>query len=513
MDKRIHECPGLKEQDIAFLRKIEAGMAITADVSRADMLLCCLLAPDRALILRHTMPKSTASLYRNDASGRVFTPEEQPLLFRTFRSGSGGHGQKEVLTNGAPVIQDCYAISRDAQQVIAALVFETNMVAYERHRRRNRSFRQAVRWLQDMCLHGLLEETSTLSRFGMYDGVYLVDPQFKVVYMNGIAANMFRSVGIVSDLREQTIGTLEPIDAEMVEQAYQAGKPLERRHESQDGRIWIRKVIPLRMAPVTWQNYWQNWYNVLLRPDLPERDVDAVMVMVHNATEAVQKQRELNVKSAIIQEVHHRVKNNLQTIAAILRIQARRCETDEARQHLTEAVNRILSMSVIHEFLSQDEHRPINVREVCQRVANQVTQVAASPEQQVDIKVSGPNIRLPAGQATPTAMVINELLLNAVEHGARDDQGGRIQVELLDRGDSVEIVVEDNGLGLPPDFDPAQGHSLGLQIVHTLVTDDLKGEFRLESITPDAEAQTNGDGCAGGTRAIVTFPKRSLRAD
>ena len=100
-----------------------------------------------------------------------------------------------------------------------------------------------------------------------------------------------------------------------------------------------------------------------------------------------------------------------------------------------------------------------------------------------------------------------------VEHGARDDQGGRIQVELLDRGDSVEIVVEDNGLGLPPDFDPAQGHSLGLQIVHTLVTDDLKGEFRLESITPDAEAQTNGDGCAGGTRAIVTFPKRSLRAD
>ena len=129
MDKRIHECPGLKEQDIAFLRKIEAGMAITADVSRADMLLCCLLAPDRALIVRHTMPKSTASLYRNDASGRVFTPEEQPLLFRTFRSGSGGHGQKEVLTNGAPVIQDCYAISRDAQQVIAALVFETNMVA------------------------------------------------------------------------------------------------------------------------------------------------------------------------------------------------------------------------------------------------------------------------------------------------------------------------------------------------------------------------------------------------
>lgn len=498
-------------------------MALTADVSRADMLLCCLLAPDRALVVRHTMPKSTASLYRTDATGRIFTPDEQPLLFRTFRSGSGGHGQKEVLTNGAPVIQDCYAISRDAQQVIAALIFETNMVAYERHRRRNRAFRQAVRWLQDMCLHGLLEETSTLSRFGMTDGVYLVDPQFKVVYMNGIAANLFRSVGIVSDLREQSIGTLEPLDGEMVEQAFQTKKPLERRHESQDGRIWIRKVIPLRMAPVTWQNYWQNWYNVLLRADLPERDVDAVMVLVHNATDAVQKQRELNVKSAIIQEVHHRVKNNLQTIAAILRIQARRCESDEARQQLTDAVNRILSMSVIHEFLSQDEHRPINVREVCQRVVNQVAQVVTNPEQEVEISVVGPNIRLPAGQATPTAMVINELLLNAVEHGIRDDQEGRIQVELRDQGDSVEIIVADNGDGLPPDFDLTNGHSLGLQIVHTLVTDDLKGAFRMESIVPVTDGpceQETADGAVtldqcfeSGTRAIVSFPKRSLRAD
>ncbi|NJN82529.1 MAG: sensor histidine kinase [Caldilineaceae bacterium] len=234
----------------------------------------------------------------------------------------------------------------------------------------------------------------------------------------------------------------------------------------------------------------------------------------------MEKQRELNVKSAIIQEVHHRVKNNLQTIAAMLRIQARRSESEETKQALTGAVNRILSMSVIHEFLSQDEHRPINIRDVCQRIADQVTRVAASPDQEIDIRVQGPTIRLPASQATPMAMVVNELLLNALEHGLADVNQGQILIELGDLGDAVQIVVQDDGAGLPPGFDPEQSKSLGLQIVHTLVTDDLKGELRLET-GATLEHPTDGEHIGGGkalstqigTRAIVTFPKRSLRVD
>jgi hypothetical protein len=161
------------------------------------------------------------------------------------------------------------------------------------------------------------------------------------------------------------------------------------------------------------------------------RGVDAVLVLLHNATEAVQKQRELNVKSAIIQEVHHRVKNNLQNIAAILRIQARRVQSDEARQHLTEAVNRVLSMSVIHEFLSQDEHRPINVKDVCQRIAGQVQQVSGNLRAGDHDAGAGPQHPAARQPGDAVAMVVNELLLNAVEHGLSDrarphpDRAGR----------------------------------------------------------------------------------------
>ena len=554
MDKQIYACQNLTKEHIDFLHKIEQGMPLTADLTRSDILLCCRMGENQALVARHMMPQSTISLYRGDATGRTLGPDEQPLILRTLKTGNGGRGQKEILDSGAPVIQDCFPIFDDRKQVIAAVVFEINMVAYERHRRRNRSFRQAVSWLQEMCLRGELVETATLSRFGMYDGVYLVDRARRIIYMNGIAANMYRSIGVSADMREQNITGMEPLDNEMVEMAFHLERPTERRHESSDGRIWIRKVIPLQMAPVTWQNYWQNWgwTNPFVRNGGTDRQTDAVLVTVHNATDAVQKQRELNVKSAIIQEVHHRVKNNLQTIAAILRIQARRTDNEESKQHLTDAVNRILSMSVIHEFLSQDEHRPINVRDVCQRIATQIAQVVTGPDQRVTIKVDGPNVRLPASQATPTALVINELLLNAVEHGVHERKVGAIWVHLVDLGDSVRIIVEDDGLGLPADFDQSHSNSLGLQIVHTLVTDDLKGEFRMESIGHDdtcqaADCQRDGsqagecppgegetvapppaapaderltgtemDGDLAvptGARAIVTFPKRSLKAD
>ena len=509
MDSQVNMLPGLSPVDVELLRKVEAGLPITADVSRADVLLCTPLSKNKALVAFHAIPNSISSLYRKDAAGRILNAEEQPLLLQALHSGSGGRRQREVLSNGAPVIQDVFPIHNHEGKVIGAMLVETNMIAHERQRRRNRHFRQAVVWMQEMCARGELESASTLSSFSLYDGVYMVDQTRTVVYMSGIAANLFRSIGITPEVRDQRLDALEPCDIELVERAFETHACQSARIESEDGRIWVRSALPLRMPTIGWRNYW------LALPWTPfashsgeNSGVDAVLVLLHNATEAVQKERELNVKSAIIQEVHHRVKNNLQNIAAILRIQARRVESDEARQHLTDAVNRVLSMSVIHEFLSQDEHRPINVRDVCQRIASQVTQVSGSPDQEISIQVQGSSVRLPASQATPLAMVVNELMLNAVEHGLKDRPRGTIRISLEDRGDTVVIQVEDDGSGLPPDFDPAHtSQSLGLQIVKTLVTDDLKGTLLMESIV----AECDGTHAIAGARAIVTLPKRSGR--
>ncbi|MXY92963.1 MAG: hypothetical protein F4Y42_05875 [Caldilineaceae bacterium SB0664_bin_27] len=537
MDSRVNSCSSLTERDIALLYRIEAGLAITADVSRSDVMLCCLMDPQddflsniefykspamqqgpfgQILVARHAAPHSLSSIYRDDMTGRTYTFNAQPTVHRALMEDSRNRMAEskippERTSSGAPVIQQVYTVHNAVNQAIAALLIETNMIEYERHRRRDRSFRHAVRWLQRMAVKGEIETGGISGGFGSLDGIYLVDEQFCISYMSGIAMNLFRSVGRVAEMRGAPISELEEQDEEIVGQAMQANCCVQMRYESEDGRVWVRTAVPLR-APrgslFLMRRHMRRrlpWTNSVATEDAPQ--VDGVLVLVQNATETVQRERELKVKSAMIQEVHHRVKNNLQTIAAILRIQSRRYQGEEAKQQLTDAVNRILSMSVIHEYLSQDEHRPINIRDVCQRILGQAQQVAVNPGQEVEIAMEGPNIRLPASQATASALVVNELLMNAMEHGLRDRHKGEIRIGLEDLGDEVRITLLDNGLGLPSDFDPDESRSLGLQIVYTLVTDDLKGKLQFEQVTGDVS------GAAEGTRAIVTFPKRSINIE
>ena len=556
MDARISSCPSLTERDVALLYRIEAGLAITADVSRSDVMLCCLTdgnrnpssqksgnappADARIFVARHVAPHPLSSIYLDDMTGRDLPLAAQPTVHRALTEERRGKvtAQKvppERSGSGAPVIQRSYPVRNAAQRVIGALLVETNMIEYERHRRRNRSFRQAVGWLQRMAVQGEIEAAEISDGFGSLDGLYLVDEQFTIGYMNGIGMNLFRSIGRVAELQGGPITYLEEQDERVVRQAIQANSCVQSRDESEDGRVWMRTAIPVRAPRGSLYAMRKRLRGRLqtgraLGAPASGPGVDGVLVLVHDATETVQRERELNVKSAMVQEVHHRVKNNLQTIAAILRIQSRRCENEETQQHLTDAVNRILSMSVIHEYLSQGENRPINIRAVCRRIVGQTRSVAVNPSQRVDIEMEGPNIRLPASQATASALVVNELLMNAIEHGMQNMQDGKIRVSLEDLGDRVRITVADNGMGMPSDFNTAfqgyRGSSLGLQIVHTLVTDDLKGELVIEQSgnglraggaleTPAAAADSNAAHDSGrcGTRAVMTFPKPSITVE
>ncbi|MFB0547041.1 MAG: sensor histidine kinase, partial [Anaerolineae bacterium] len=256
-------------------------------------------------------------------------------------------------------------------------------------------------------------------------------------------------------------------------------------------RIWIKKGLPLLGQVNRLEKLRQ-----LLSPQAESRLVGVILV-IHDETEARRRDRELKVKSAMIQEIHHRVKNNLQTIASLLRMQARRADSEEIKQALRESINRILSVAIVHEFLSSYEARVINIKDVSQRIISQTKEGVLDPEKSIYFDLQGPNMYLPAQQATTCALVINELLQNAVEHGYQRKTMGTITVYLRDHGDKVGIEIIDDGGGLPVDFDLGQDGSLGLRIVRTLVQDDLKGQFELKDMN-------------GGTSAVVVFPKMPL---
>jgi|DewCreStandDraft_2_1066082.scaffolds.fasta_scaffold00997_10 signal transduction protein with GAF and PtsI domain len=205
----------------------------------------------------------------------------------------------------------------------------------------------------------------------------------------------------------------------------------------------------------------------------------------------------LVVKSAVVREMHHRVKNNLQTIAMLLRLQMRDGRDVSGREVLIETINRILSIAAVHEILSVEGFKFINIREMLEKVARTVAQNMARPDLELRISVRGDEVYLPSQQASSLALVVNELIQNAIEHAFKGQAQGSVEVNLTVRGDRLFVEVRDDGVGLPVGFDPATGSDLGLQIVRALVAEDLKGEFVLERCDP-------------GTKATITLPKPSL---
>jgi len=301
-----------------------------------------------------------------------------------------------------------------------------------------------------------------------------VDAQRRITYLNGIANNLYRKLGYMDDMRGKRLSSLGTRDDEMVVAALKARRPLEHQVE-ENQHIWIRMVLPV-WPPATMPGRLQQLFSGQTRSG----DVGGALILVHDDTEEQRKQQELDVKVTMIQEVHHRMKNNLQTIAALLRMQARRAESEATQHELQEAIARILSVAVIHEFLSLKETQSINIRDVGQRIVSQVRQIV-TPGKQISLSVDGPAIHLASQQATACALVVNELIQNAMEHGFETQDQGHIRLTLIDGGDSVRLEVSDNGESLPADFSLDKPTSLGLQIVRTLVEGDLRGRVWLEN--------------------------------
>ena len=222
------------------------------------------------------------------------------------------------------------------------------------------------------------------------------------------------------------------------------------------------------------------------------------LLLVRDVTDVRRRDRALLTKDATIREIHHRVKNNLQTVAALLRLQARRMTEPAARAALEESVRRVASIAVVHETLAGSREDVVAVDDVLDQVLpmlGDLTSVGPAAR----TRRSGSFGELPAAAATPLVLAVTELLHNAAEHGFPDGEPGSIELVAERCGDDLVVRVRDNGKGLPEGFDPAASDGLGLQIVRTLVASELGGS--LDMGTPDGQA---------GTEVVLTLPGAGL---
>ena len=230
---------------------------------------------------------------------------------------------------------------------------------------------------------------------------------------------------------------------------------------------------------------------VLVRclPLLKDHKVSGGVVLVRDISELRRRDRMLLSKDATIREIHHRVKNNLQTISSLLRLQGRRLESAEAKAAVEESVRRIRTIALVHETLSRDVGDDIDFKEILLPLAAMVEEGLQSPDRPVRLKIEGDAGRLPASVATPLAVVLTELLQNAVEHAFVDGRPGTISVAMANDGSVLEVRVSDDGVGLPEGFRIEDVTGLGLSIVRTLVTSELLGTIEMRDAAPGTEVK------------------------
>ena len=227
--------------------------------------------------------------------------------------------------------------------------------------------------------------------------------------------------------------------------------------------------------------------------EFSEEEVNLLIALANQAAISIQNAK-LMVRSAVLQEMHHRVKNSLQTIASLLRLQVRLGKFDSPREALNQSINRIQSIAAVHEMLSRDNLDDVSLKKLAENILSATAHGLLSDDRHVSTSVQGNDYLLPSSQATYVSLILNELIQNAMEHGFGGHRGSELNVFVTQDEDNVLLEVVNDGDPLPEDFDIKQHQNLGLKIVESLVHDNLLGEFGI--VTED-----------GKTRSWVKFPK------
>lgn len=236
----------------------------------------------------------------------------------------------------------------------------------------------------------------------------------------------------------------------------------------------IHQVLLDRMPYMSEEIYHHMVIQQHLIPVPMGRNESRCFLILHDCTRESKQQQELLVKNSIIKEIHHRVKNNLQTVAGLLRMEARRSNLPDVKLALQESISRIESMALVHDLVSHYDEDYISIRSIYDELCRLLRHSMVNGSQEVEFRFSGDECIVSSHRASHISLIINELITNSLEHGLCG-QDGTISLSIHKEDDDVTLVLTDSGNGFPKDFDIHKSKRLGMQIINNLVTHELQG--------------------------------------
>jgi two-component sensor histidine kinase len=478
----------LNRDEINHLKQLISEWGLLADLCFADLLLYVPSTDKEWLIVAQVRPATGQTLYLTDYVG-VPADNERPLLTAAFEAGEIREG--EIAVDQLPEPGRMLAIPvRFGNKPIAVLSREWSNRVGRQPGELEKTYLGIFQRFAAMIaegsfpFHGLVGDSSAAPRVG--DGVMVLDDEARVRYASPNAVSALHRVGISANAVGMRLAELGFNDSP-VRLAYEDHKPVIEEFEQTPSVTLLTRCMPI----------------------LAGGEVTGGVLLLRDVTEVRKRDKLLLSKDATIREIHHRVKNNLQTISSLLRLQGRRLESPEAKAAVAESVRRIRTIALVHETLSREPGDDVAFLEIVRPLLRLAEEGLQSPDRPVRFTVQGDGGRLPSTIATPLSVVLTELLQNAVDHGFPEGStGGDVVVQLNPAADHLDIRVINDGRGLDSQFELNKATGLGLSIVRTLVTTELAGTIAMRPGMPEDFARAGlGDQPKGaGTVVDLTVP-------
>jgi two-component sensor histidine kinase len=461
----------LTEMEYLHLLDLLSEWQMLADISFADLVLWVPIRsnyldwPEGYIAFSHIRPTTAATLFPHDLIGERLTWGENGKIDHSLKTG-------EILRDVEPEYLGDLLVKEETVPVhfqgrtIAVISRHRNAEQMRSASRLEINYREIAHKIYQMIAEGefpiaeSIYHSESAPRVG--DGLIRLDAQGSILYCSPNGRSAMNRAGWSGELVGTKMGDLvnkikgdykDPVDESW--QDFFTSRTANRGEFENDRGVYDFLSIPL----------------------IEHGERIGAVVLVHNITELRRRDRALISKDATIKEIHHRVKNNLQTVSALLRLQSRRVEDPAASAALAEAVRRVASIAIVHETLAASSAQVVEFDEVYARIIAGARELTT---RNLEIVKKGEFGSFESRIATPLALVVTELIHNALEHGL-ETIGDHLTIEIERNPNRCQVKVIDNGAGLPSDFNLLNSSNLGLQIVQTLTENELKGSITLES--------------------------------
>ncbi|MDD7391753.1 MAG: sensor histidine kinase [Fusobacterium gastrosuis] len=440
-------CSTLTPSDTEIVEQMSNVATILSNILEMDVFLDCpTKKEDEAMVVFHARPEKK-SLYSKNISGEIAYRINEPAVFRTFSTGLASRNYKAITQENEQVLQNILPIFNSLDEVICVIIIEYS-------EKQKEIFDKEYNKKAAAILMGQIDSLKDRVTEYINDAIITFNKDGYATYANKVAKILYENLG-----KHNIIG-------ESFENLY---------FERINYNSILENPDSYKMKEINILNY---SLSVQCFVSKINENIKRVTLIIKDITEEKKHAEELRLKTIFIKEIHHRVKNNLQTIASLLRLQKRRIKNEEVKKILDETINRILSIAITHEVLSTTGIDQISIKPILDILYGNYFKNNIDKTKKIEFNIYGDEFFISSDKATSVALVVNEIIQNAIDHAFIGRDKGKIEIEIIKNQESSKIRISDNGVGM--DLSKNE-NNMGFLIVNSLIKDKLKGNIDVKS--------------------------------